>query len=151
MAKGERDQTLEGLQVFTRFIQKETEGPGDLVDLTEEVQELLRESGLTEGSLNLFIIGSTAGLTTIEFEPGLLKDWKEVWQKLIPQGPNYAHHQTWNDGNGFSHLRASVLGPSLVIPFADKEIFLGTWQQIVLAEFDNRPRDRKIVVQMIGK
>jgi len=149
---GNRKNKVEaGIQIRTESIQKRTKGTGDLIDLTPEINALIKSSGLTEGSATVFNVGSTAGVSTIEYEPGLLKDWKEIWQKLIPEGPDYAHHQTWGDKNGFSHLRATLQGPSVVVPFKNGELLVGTWQQIVLAEFDDRPRDRKIVIQLLGQ
>jgi secondary thiamine-phosphate synthase enzyme len=139
------------IQIVTDFIRKTTHGAGDMINLTPEVQSLVDKSHLLEGSAAISVIGSTAGITTIEFEPGLVNDMKEIWQKLVPQGPHYFHHETWGDANGFSHIRAAIQGPSLVIPFKEGSLLLGQWQQIVLLEFDDRPRDRKIVIQLIGK
>jgi len=138
-------------RVFTDFVEKSTKGPGDLLDLTPEITKVLERSGMEEGSVSIFVIGSTAGITTIEFEPGLVKDLNDLYQKLIPRGLDYAHHATWGDRNGFSHLRASLQGPSVTVPFTKGELQLGTWQQVVLAEFDDRPRKRRVVVQCLGQ
>jgi secondary thiamine-phosphate synthase enzyme len=124
---------------------------GDVVDVTEGVSEAVRESGLVNGAAIIFIPGATGAVTTIEFEPGLVEDIKKALERLAPIGIDYAHDQRWGDGNGYSHIRASLLGPSLSIPFLERELMLGTWQQIVFLELDNRPRKRKIVVQIVGE
>lgn len=124
---------------------------GDVVDVTEGVSEAVRESGLVNGAAIIFVPGATGAVTTIEFEPGLVEDIKKALERLAPIGIDYAHDQRWGDGNGYSHIRASLLGPSLSIPFLERELMLGTWQQIVFLEMDNRPRKRKIVVQIVGE
>jgi len=139
------------MKIITHRIHRETKGAGDLVNITEEIADLLRNTGLKNGQVTVFNIGSTAAIATFEFEPGMIKDVKELFEKLIPQNKHYQHDETWGDANGFSHLRAMLQGPSLVIPFENSTLLLGTWQQIVLAEFDNRPRQRKIVVQIMGE
>lgn len=111
----------------------------------------MSRSNVTSGLLTVFVPGSTAGVTTIEYEPGLLKDLPELCEKLAPRGVSYHHDQTWHDGNGFSHLLAALFKPSLSVPFIDGQPTLGTWQQVVLADFDNRPRHRKIVMQAMGE
>ena len=117
---------------------------------TPGINGILDKSGLKEGSVLVFVIGSTAGITTIEFEPGLVKDIKEAFQRLAPDDKDYAHHQTWGDDNGHSHVRAALLGPSITVPFSAGKLLLGTWQQIVLVDFDTRPRQRNITVQVTG-
>jgi len=139
------------MKIVTEHLQVKTKGPGDLVNITGEIANLLRDTGLKAGQATVFNIGSTAAIATFEFEPGMIKDVKEIFEKLIPQNKHYHHDETWGDANGFSHLRAMLQGPSLVIPFEQGELLLGTWQQVVLAEFDNRPRQRDIVVQIIGE
>jgi secondary thiamine-phosphate synthase enzyme len=124
---------------------------GDVVDVTEGVSEAVRESGLVNGAAIIFVPGATGAVTTIEFEPGLVEDIKKALERLAPIDIDYAHDQRWGDGNGYSHIRASLLGPSLSIPFLERELMLGTWQQIVFLEMDNRPRKRKIVVQIVGE
>ncbi len=124
---------------------------GGVVDVTEGVSEAVRESGLVNGAAIIFVPGATGAVTTIEFEPGLVEDIKKALERLAPIGIDYAHDQRWGDGNGYSHIRASLLGPSLSIPFLERELMLGTWQQIVFLEMDNRPRKRKIVVQIVGE
>lgn len=128
-----------------------TAGNPDLKDITGELKDLLEESKLSEGMITVFVVGSTAAITTLEFEPGLIEDVRELYERIAPQNKSYHHDQTWGDSNGFSHLRASLAGPSLVIPFSGARMLLGTWQQVVLAEFDNRSRHRQIVVQLIGE
>jgi secondary thiamine-phosphate synthase enzyme len=138
--------------VKTEQIQVETVGNCDVVDITEQVAEALSGSGLLAGVVTLFNIGSTAGLTTTEYEPGLVShDLKAAFERIAPQGGHYAHEQTWHDDNGHSHVRASLLGPSLSVPFVDGRLALGTWQQIVLVDFDTRPRNRTVVCQVIGE
>ena len=122
-----------------------------MLDLTSHVSKKLMESGLENGTATLFVTGSTAGITTIEYEEGLVKDFSELMEKLIPSTVTYHHDARWGDGNGFSHVRASLLGPSLTVPFYDGKLALGTWQQIVFVDFDNRERSRKIILQFMGK
>lgn len=139
------------MKFVTRQLTIRTNGNPDLRDLTPDLREILKAAGVRQGSLTVFVVGSTAGITTFEYEPGLVKDVRELYERLVPSGSRYAHDQTWGDANGFSHLRATLTGPSLVIPFETGELKLGTWQQVVLAEFDNRPRQREVVVQIIGE
>jgi secondary thiamine-phosphate synthase enzyme len=123
---------------------------GDVVDLTGQVTTLLERATPRDGTVTVFVPGSTAGVTTIEFEPGVVKDLTKAFERLIPQNIRYDHDARWGDGNGFSHVRASLLGPSLTIPFSSGRLLLGTWQQIILVDFDNRPRDREVIVQIQG-
>lgn len=139
------------MQIITERIILNTKGSPDLINITDKIKGLLTSSGLTEGSLTVFVIGSTASITSFEYEPGLIKDMRDLYEKLIPRDKDYAHDATWGDANGFSHLRAALQGPSLTVPFEKGQLLLGTWQQVVLAEFDNRPRKREVVVQMIGE
>ncbi len=139
------------VKVFSKKIELRTRGNPDLIDLTDKLRGILGDSGLKTGNLTVFVIGSTAAITTFEFEDGLVNDIQEFYDKLIPKDKHYSHDQTWGDANGFSHLRAAIQGPSLTIPFQQGSLLLGTWQQVVLAEFDNRPRQRQIVVQIIGE
>lgn len=128
-----------------------TEGNTHIIDITGNVQNILTKSNFKEGTATVFAIGSTGGITTLEFEPGLVKtDLPRLFDILAPYGDHYAHHNTWGDDNGSSHLKASLLGCSLAVPFKDGSLLLGTWQQIVFIDFDTRPRDRKIVVQLSG-
>ena len=137
--------------VVTRKISLQTNGNCDIIDITPQVEQQVDEANINSGTATLFVAGSTAGLSTIEFEPGLLSDFKDMWQRNVPQDIDYDHDCRWGDGNGYSHVRASLLGASLVIPFSDKRLALGTWQQIILVDFDNRPRSRQIILQIMGE
>lgn len=128
-----------------------TRGDADVVEITSNVAEAVRNSGLTNGTVTVFVPGATAGVTTVEYEPGLIEDIDEMFERLAPGGRDYHHNLRWHDGNGHSHLRASLLGPSLTVPFTSGKLTLGIWQQVVLIDFDNRPRDREIVCQVIGE
>jgi secondary thiamine-phosphate synthase enzyme len=136
--------------VLTKRISLQSQGHSEIIDITPEVQKHLADTKLSEGTVTLFVTGSTAGITTIEYEPGLLADFKDMWERIIPKDIPYQHDKAWGDGNGHSHVRASLLGASLVIPFSGKSLALGTWQQIVVVDFDNRARSRQIVVQVTG-
>jgi len=142
---------VSGFRVITRNIRIQTRGDGDVLDITRAVQECISEASLKRGTVTVFVQGSTAALTTIEYEPGLISDLRELFERIAPGNLNYQHDQRWHDGNGHSHVRASLLGPSLTIPFADGFMTLGTWQQIVVVDFDNRPRHREVVVQLMGE
>ena len=137
--------------VITKKISLQTKGHGDIIDITPQVEQQLAKTGASSGIVTLFVAGSTAGLSTIEFEPGLISDFQAMWERNVPRDITYDHDRRWGDGNGYSHVRASLLGASLVIPFNDKRLTLGTWQQIVLVDFDNRSRSRQIVVQIVGE
>ncbi|MFC1945942.1 secondary thiamine-phosphate synthase enzyme YjbQ [Chloroflexota bacterium] len=137
--------------VFTTQIKIPTRGDGDITDITPEVSRALTASGLAQGTVTVFVSGSTAGVTTIEFEPGLEEDFRDVWERLAPQSLTYAHNQRWGDGNGHAHVRAALLGPSLVVPFNNGRLALGTWQQIIFVDFDNRPRERAVLLQFMGE
>lgn len=128
-----------------------TRGQADAHDLTDAVSRAVQQSGLTSGIATVFVVGSTAGVTTIEFEPGAVSDLNALFETLAPRDANYRHHLRWGDDNGSSHVRAALLGPSVTIPFTDGRLALGTWQQIVMIEFDTRPRQREIVVQVVGE
>lgn len=139
------------MRIITETIVLSTKGHTDIVDVTPRVGELLSRSGLKEGRLTVFVPGSTAGVTTIEYEPGLLKDLPEALERIAPTGAAYQHDATWGDGNGSAHVRAAMVGGSLTVPFTEGRMILGTWQQIVVMDFDNRPRERRIVVQLMGE
>jgi len=128
-----------------------THGQGDAHDITNLVSRAIVDGGLSAGVATVFVVGSTAGVTTIEFEPGALADFNRLLETLAPLDGEYRHHLRWGDDNGSSHVRAALLGPSLSVPFADRRLVLGTWQQIVLVEFDTQPRRRELVVQMVGE
>ena len=132
-------------------IHVETKGDCDLIDITREVAQKVEESPVRDGTVTLFVAGSTAGLSTIEYERGLLGDFRSMWDRNVPRDTRYSHDAAWGDGNGHSHVRAALLGPSLVVPFVDGRLTLGTWQQIIVVDFDNRPRSRDIVVQIMGE
>jgi secondary thiamine-phosphate synthase enzyme len=136
--------------VVTRKISLQSKGECDIIDITPQVQQQLAEAEINNGTVTIFVTGSTAGVTTIEFESGLLSDFQSMWERNVPRNIPYQHDRRWGDGNGYSHIRASLLGASLVVPFSDKRLSLGTWQQIVLVDFDNRPRSRQITVQIMG-
>jgi secondary thiamine-phosphate synthase enzyme len=129
----------------------ETRGDSDMIDLTDRLTLLLQKHRLKNGHMIVFVPGSTAGITTIEYEPGLKKDFSLLMERLIPRNARYFHEETWNDGNGHSHVRASLLGPSITIPFGAGKLLLGTWQQVVLVDYDNRPRSRDLVIQFVGE
>lgn len=138
--------------VRTATIQIETHGNCHVIDITSDIQKAIFQSEMTHGTATVFHIGSTAGITTIEYEPGLVNhDINAAFEKVAPQNGHYAHEATWHDDNGHSHVRASMLGPSLVVPFCDQQLTLGTWQQIVLVDFDTRSRTRNIVCQIMGQ
>lgn len=129
----------------------DTKGFNDIVDVTPQVQKIINESHFREGSATVFAKGATTGITTIEYEPGLLKDYPQFMEKIIPSTERYHHDDTWHDGNGFSHIRSALQGSSFTVPFVDAHMMLGTWQQIILLDFDNRSRTRNVIVQLIGK
>jgi len=139
------------MTVVTEDITFQTKGNCDIIDITPVVAKKVENSGVSKGTVTLFICGSTAGITTIEYDPRLLKDFQDMWDRVIPQSISYEHNKTWGDGNGHSHVRASVLGASLTIPFVDRKLTLGTWQQVVFIDFDNRPRSRKVLLQIMGE
>ncbi len=129
----------------------DTDGDGTIVDITHEAREFIVDSGVTTGQMTVIVPGSTAGITTIEYEPGLLRDLPEFFERIIPSGVVYGHDATWGDGNGFSHLRSALIGPSVTVPVSGGELVLGTWQQIVFLEFDNRPRSRRVHFSVVGE
>ncbi len=138
------------MAVVTKTIPLTTTGPNDIIDITIPVAEAVRTSGLKSGAVTVFVPGSTGGVTTIEYEPGLLTDLPELMDRLVPPGQSYHHDLTWHDGNGYSHLRAALVGPDITIPFVAGKLTLGTWQQVVFCEFDNRPRRRELILQIMG-
>ena len=137
--------------VVTKKISLQSKGHCDVIDITPQVEQQLAETDINNGTVTLFVAGSTAGISTIEFESGVLSDFQDMWQRNVPENIPYNHDRAWGDGNGHSHVRASLLGASLVVPFNNKRLTLGTWQQIVVVDFDNRPRSRQIVVQIMGE
>lgn len=135
---------------YSQTLTFNTKGNSHMVDITSDVEKVLNKSKMENGLLTVFSVGSTGGVTTIEYEPGLIKDFPEMLDKIAPKG-RYHHDQTWGDGNGHAHLRSSLIGTSFNVPVVDGQMTLGTWQQIVLVDFDNRSRTRKVVVQVIGE
>ena len=139
------------IELETHSISIKTNGNCDIIDITHQASELISKHGFMEGNMILFAGGSTAGITTIEYESGLLKDYPKFFDRIVPVSINYEHDNTWHDGNGHSHVRAALQGASLTVPFKNGKFLLGTWQQIVFIDFDNRSRNREITVQITGK
>jgi secondary thiamine-phosphate synthase enzyme len=137
--------------IVTRTITLATKGHCDVHDITGQIEDRIQSSGVRSGTVTVFVPGSTGGLTTIEYEPGLLADLPELMEKLVPSDVSYHHDQTWHDGNGYAHLRSALVGPDISIPFVNGKLVLGTWQQVVFLDFDNRSRHRELVVQIIGE
>jgi len=133
------------------YIELNTKGRDEIINISDELRNILSKSNITNGNILVFVPGSTGALSTLEYEPGLIKDVPELMEKIIPENRHYHHNDTWHDGNGYSHLRATLIGPSLIIPFEKKMLILGTWQQVVFLEFDNKPHHRRIAVQIMGE
>lgn len=138
------------MEIVTRTLERRGTAGTDVFDLSDEAAAFVRETGLREGQLVVFVPGSTAAVTTIEFEPGAVADLKRAVERLAPAAADYAHNERWGDGNGYAHVRAALLGPSLTVPIVDGALAVGTWQQIVLLDFDNRPRRREVLLQATG-
>ncbi|MGA1867188.1 MAG: secondary thiamine-phosphate synthase enzyme YjbQ [bacterium] len=139
------------MSIYTKIIKLSTQGFTDIINITEKVQEAVTMSGMKDGYALVFLPGSTGGITTIEYEEGVLQDLKDAIERLASQSLSYHHDKRWHDGNGFSHVRAALLGPSLNVPLSNGTLSLGTWQQIVLIDFDNRPRNREVIVKLCGE
>lgn len=139
------------MQIVTRTIYIKSEGEGDMIDITPETSKILTQSKLKDGIITIFVSGSTAAVTTIEYEPGLRQDFPHMLSRLVPRNIEYHHENMWHDGNGHSHVRASLIGPSLTIPFKDSILMLGTWQQIVFLEMDISKRERNLILQIMGE
>ena len=137
--------------IVTKTIQIKSKGENDMIDITEYASKVIKESGIKNGNLTLFVSGSTAALTTIEYEPGLTQDFPKMLERIAPRNIDYGHERMRYDGNGHSHVKASLVGPSLTIPFSNRKLLLGTWQQIVMLELDIRKRERNLVVQIMGE
>ena len=137
-------------KISNSYLSFKTSGDTDIIDITTAVSQKVAESGLTEGHVLIFVPGSTAAVTTIEYETGVVRDLQEAIERLAPIGISYRHGAKWGDGNGYAHVRAALLGPSLTVPLIKSRLVLGTWQQIVLVDFDNEPRDRKVLVSISG-
>jgi secondary thiamine-phosphate synthase enzyme len=136
--------------VINKAIHIQTKGNCDMIDITNQISQEINTSSIHNGTATIFVSGSTAAISTIEYENGLVSDFKTMWDRNVPQNIPYQHDSRWGDGNGYSHVRASFLGPSLVVPFVNKKMTLGTWQQIIVVDFDNRPRSRDIILQLLG-
>ena len=139
------------MKVSTKYIALKTKGNAHIIDITGQVNKALSETDMQDGTVTVFVQGSTGGLTTVEYESGLIKDLKDLFERIAPSDVSYAHDATWGDANGHSHIRASTIGASLTVPFVKGELTLGTWQQIIFIDFDNRPRSRKLIAQFIGQ
>lgn len=136
--------------VYGRTIKVSTAGFSDMIDISSEIRSTISTSGITDGLVAVTVIGSTASVTTIEFEPALVEDFKELLEKMIPKSIRSRHSETWGDDNGFSHMRASLMGPGITLPVVDGRVLTGRWQQIAVVDHDNRPRTREIRIQVIG-
>mgnify|MGYP001598684780 CR=1 FL=1 len=139
------------MAVVTKKIKLSTKGDTDIINITAEVASAVLSSKLKNGSVTIFVPGSTGSITTVEYEPGLVEDLKKFFEKIAPKSGAYQHNIRWKDGNGYAHVRSSLLGPGITVPFMNNKMQLGTWQQIIFIDFDNRPRDREIIVQIIGE
>ena len=139
------------MTILTKFVQIHSQGENDMVDMTQKISNFVKESGISNGIITIFVSGSTGAITTIEFEPGLIMDFPEMLNRIAPKDIDYGHEKMWHDGNGRSHVKASLVGPSLTVPFSGGELCLGTWQQIVFLELDTRSRNREILLQIIGE
>jgi len=139
------------MAVITKQIKISSKSENDIIDITKQVADAISESGISNGIITIFVSGSTGAITTIEYEPGLVKDFPDLLSRIAPDDINYEHEEMWHDGNGRSHVKASLVGPSLTIPFSDGQLLLGTWQQIIFLELDTRARTRTLVLQIIGE
>ncbi len=139
------------MTIITKSIEIKSKGENDIIDLSDKISDKIAESGISNGIITVFVTGSTGALTTIEYESGLLKDFPEMLSRIAPDEINYEHEKRWHDGNARSHVKASLIGPSLTIPFKDGSLLLGTWQQIVFVELDTRGRNRNLILQIIGE
>ena len=139
------------MKVITKMVQLRSSTENDIINVTEQISGALKENELQNGIITVFIAGSTAAVTTIEYEPGLRHDFPKMLSRIAPKGIQYHHDDTWHDGNGHSHVRASLIGPSLTVPFSNGDLILGTWQQIVVIEMDTIPRKRILTLQILGE
>ena len=139
------------MTINTQHIDFSTHGNAEIVNITPDISNKLEQSGLGDGIVTVFVPGATGGLTTVEYEPGLIQDLNELWERIIPSHKTYHHDRAWGDGNGHSHVRASLLGPSISIPFCGGKLTLGTWQQVIFIDFDIRSRSRRLVLQFMGE
>ena len=139
------------MKVLSDTIQLHSEGEGDIIDLTTQLSNIVKDSEIKNGTVTIFVSGSTAAVTTIEYEPGLVHDFPEMLSRIAPRDIEYEHDNTWHDGNGHSHVRSSLIGPSITIPIVQGKLTLGTWQQVVLLEMDTRSRNRTVILQIMGE
>ena len=139
------------MAVISKSISLNTKGDTDIHNITDQIANAVSNCGLKDGTVTVFCPSSTSALTTIEYESGAVSDLQRLFNEIIPANRDYAHNARWHDGNGHSHVRAALLGPSITIPFVDGQLTLGTWQQVIYVDFDNRPRQRKLIVQLIGE
>ncbi len=139
------------MAVIAEYFQIKSSGENDIIDITERTSKAIKDAKLENGIVTVFVVGSTAAITTIEYESGLREDFPKMLSRVAPKDIEYKHDNTWHDGNGHSHVRSSLIGPSITIPFIGGRLTLGTWQQIVLIEMDTRPRERKIILQIVGE
>ncbi|HJR84347.1 MAG TPA: secondary thiamine-phosphate synthase enzyme YjbQ [Nitrososphaeraceae archaeon] len=139
------------MKVLSDTIQLHSEGEGDIIDLTTQLSNIVKDSKIKNGTVTIFVSGSTAAVTTIEYEPGLVHDFPEMLSRIAPKDIEYEHDNTWHDGNGHSHVRSSLIGPSITIPIVHGKLTLGTWQQVVLLEMDTRSRNRTVILQIMGE
>ncbi|RKY36818.1 MAG: YjbQ family protein [Candidatus Omnitrophota bacterium] len=139
------------MEIIIKRLNYSTKGTNDLIDISSDVQSELNKLKITEGLVNIFVVGSTAAITMFEYESGLISDIRQVYENIAPEKKHYLHNETWNDANGFSHIRSALQGQGLSVPFQNSKLLSGTWQQIVLAEFDTRPRQRDLVLTFIGQ
>ncbi|MGQ4892293.1 MAG: secondary thiamine-phosphate synthase enzyme YjbQ [Candidatus Njordarchaeia archaeon] len=137
--------------IYQEYISLSTKGENDIVDITKQVEQVVRKSRVRNGLANIFVIGSTAAVSTMEYEPGLVHDVAEALSRIAPKDIYYKHHERWGDDNGRSHVKATILGPSLTVPIEDGGLVLGTWQQIIFIELDTRPRNRRLLVTILGE
>jgi len=139
------------MTVSTNSIKIHSKGENDMIDLTQQTTDFVKKSGISKGIITIFVSGSTGSITTIEYEPGLVVDFPEMLGRIAPNDLDYGHEQMWHDGNGHSHVKASLIGPSLTVPFIDGKLCLGRWQQIIFIELDTRTRNRDLILQIIGE
>lgn len=139
------------MTVTTNLIKIHSKGENDMIDLTEKISYFVKKSSISNGIVTVFVSGSTGSIITIEYEPGLIQDFPKMLSRIAPRDLDYGHEQMWHDGNGHSHVKASLVGPSLTVPFNDSQLCLGTWQQIVFVELDSRGRNRDLILQIIGE
>lgn len=137
--------------IKTHTISVKSKGHSDIIDITGKIEKLVKENKLKHGSVLVFVAGSTASVSTIEFEPNLVKDVKRIFESLAPYNLDYEHHKTWGDDNGPAHVRSTIMGPSITVPVQDGKLLLGTWQQVVILDFDTRPRNRDVIIQLSGE